>query len=575
MSMIFGGVSACDPAKERQSCDERGIPTDHWWGKANYFELPLGREPGRGHILLRKSDLDALDRTGDHNLRVIGETTRSVLTLTRITLLHAECITPGSSADDNAVFLCEIADRRHFLAKVPLDAAYNVRDPDGGAYLTPTLNTGVAWTWQEIVQDLANTLGIGTLTLPFTPDATPHNLSYFAGSAWDALCDVLNRLACAVKYDPTDDTFSVVRLGDVDIAASVAVENLDRRRTWDTYDEEPLRAWRPEFVRVYFLRRPQPTGGTSPYYSVDVTLDPEDGVEPETYVTLYDDLTAEGDTGSPSNAAALSTRAAERAADWLRKEEGYVRRLIRVYRDFRPQMVSSVLGSTAGAVALDDRGGLMGTVMRCRPDERLEAWRPLEQKVYWPMVAGSSPPAAAGAFVRGPAHSRNNTLVLWNGSTGSWVKQSPILFTAVSLLSDTAALLQVYPDSTHASNDPLASLFVSRKNSITTGASSNLGLTTDAGAAEGMGLQAYGDTAGLCSHIRHRYQMNGAQINILINESGGNIIMTVPSTFHVHEIHYSSDGTVGLAATTRTVKDGAGANKIVTIKDGIITDWEI
>ena len=48
-------------------------------------------------------------------------------------------------------------------------APYNIVAADGTAYLAGTLNTGMPWTWQQIVTDLATTLGIGTLTLPPMP----------------------------------------------------------------------------------------------------------------------------------------------------------------------------------------------------------------------------------------------------------------------------------------------------------------------------------------------------------------------------------------------------------------------
>lgn len=377
MATLLGGIGCVDPAALARACAEADppLPTDRWLGKANSFAVPVGREPGRGWALLRKSALTALTLTADLTLTFSGADAAHVRTLRRITLLHAECVTPGSEADPDATHLCELVDRRYHLARVPIDRAYNLPAADGESFLAATLNAGAAWTWQGVVTDLAAVLGIGALPLPFAPNGAPENLAFWAPySAWDALCDVLDRLACAVEYDPGADAFTVVRLGAADAAGEAAQTALAGARLWDGYSAETARGWRPQAARVLFPRLPQPTGGTSPVYAVDVALPAAAGVVAGTAVQLADDLTAVGATGTPSNAAALAARAAERAADWLRKREGYERRLLRVYRDF--QSAPGLLGPTLGRLTYDDRGGPFATLVRAEPDGALERWRP-------------------------------------------------------------------------------------------------------------------------------------------------------------------------------------------------------
>ena len=388
MATHLGGKPCIDPATLFRECQNREppIPTEPWWGRANGFDLaPVGREPGQGWLLMREEEFAALAKTADHKLKFSGTNSKHVYTLDPITILGAQTVTPSYDGDPNSIFLVRVADRRHHLAKVPTDKAFNVRKADGTGYLTQTLNGGVAWTWQTIVNQLVTELGLNTaeFVLPFTPDAPPENLSYWGSFAWAALNDVLDRIACAPQYNPEEDDFSVIQLGASDTDSTNAQSQSRKERTWDHYPVDPVRAWRPEKVQVQFLRRPRPTDGSTPYYSVDVALTATTGVVAGTFVQLKDDLTAIGATGAPSNAAACSTRATERAADWLRKRSEFGRPLLKVYRDFIPDVVRRVPGATVGNVALDDRGGPMRTEIGSRLDMRLENWEPLSILPPW------------------------------------------------------------------------------------------------------------------------------------------------------------------------------------------------
>lgn len=74
MAVLFSGIAAVDPDLLYRSCTRRAdpVPTDRWWGKANVFRVPLGRGHGYGHVLLKKSALDALALTADHDLAFSG-----------------------------------------------------------------------------------------------------------------------------------------------------------------------------------------------------------------------------------------------------------------------------------------------------------------------------------------------------------------------------------------------------------------------------------------------------------------------------------------------------------------------
>lgn len=353
MGVTYAGKPAIDPKALLDECYAKGIPPDVWRGRANYFQCPNDRRWGTGAVLLVKSDLDLIDLTQSQSLIFDdGDTTK---TLKNIVVTRYQCVIPGAADDPNAAYLVELADRRFFAARRVIDAAYNLRSSSDGSYITSTLLSGTAYTWTQLVSALWTVVGtaiLGTYPgLPFTPDGTPENWNFFGGNAWEALLSVVERIGCTVTYDPEADTFAIVQLGTDTSAATDATNRLALRdRTWEDYGFDPDRGWRPEKVRVLFRVVPTPAEGTSPWSIQDVTLAAASGVEAGTYVTLYDDLGATG-----SNGAALASRAAERAADWLRVAGNYVSSFVQsvvgVYAD-----LPKTVGPTIATWGLRDLG---------------------------------------------------------------------------------------------------------------------------------------------------------------------------------------------------------------------------
>lgn len=395
-TIIDGSVPCVDPSALYQHCVSANLPVD-WVGKANLFRVPMGRGPGTGGILLTDFQLSSLNLAVDHTLTFLDSSGNS-RTLRKITILRGRVLTPGGPENDNCTFLCEVADRRHFLAKIPVDKAFNIPAADGLSYLASSLNGGAAWTWQTMVSNLCTTLGLSALTLPFTPHGVPENFLFWGSFAWEALNQVLDRLACTIRYDIEADTFSIIRRGDTTTSTAIvaaqytAALKTARYKLWDDYANEPNRGKYPEKIRVLFPRKPQPTDGTSIFYTLDVPLTGVAGLEAGTYEILHDDLTAIG-AGVPTNAVILNARATERANDWVRKRRYSEARTTIVYRDFQQGM--ALLAETGGDIAYDDASGagtagaLMATEVSGKPDGLMEKFRAYEQPFVLP--ASSSP----------------------------------------------------------------------------------------------------------------------------------------------------------------------------------------
>lgn len=389
MGIKLGDKACWSAARLREHCWNARVPVSPWEGRANLFRCQAGRDPGTGAVLLSDDDLAALDTTGDLDLTFEDDVAKSVLK--RLTVTRSTVVVPGADEAAERVYLVELADRRFHLRRVALNKSYNVVDEAGDSttYLTPTTDGGTAWTWQGMVSDLWAALGLsGSGTLPFTPHGTPQNFTFPGYNAWDALCDVLDRLACVPDYNPLTDTFTIVRLGSQPADETEALSRLGSKvRTWDGDPFDPARATRPEKVRVVFRKHPAPGDGSIPFHTIDKTLPAGSGVVTGSFVTLYDDLTL-SDSPSAGELSAADARATERKDDWYRKWQYRDRRLLRVYRDNRGEDAAKVVGGSATSVVWEDRGDGLRVELVSGPDDTLERWRPGSL----PVVASPPPP---------------------------------------------------------------------------------------------------------------------------------------------------------------------------------------
>ncbi len=212
----LGGRPCLDPGDLAKSLASGSspLPTD-WASLANRYACPIGLAPGRGHALLRRSDLDALATLGTlkgklafklsesnfgtsapfPNLRIVG---------------HPRCLDFG--APDPA-YLVELADKRIDLVHVATSrhqwryASYDWRAAPG----TRTIDS-----WSAACQALWEfmpTLGAWPglpADVPSPNAAVLDRLDWHGARAVDCLEDALAAVGCGAVYDPIRDTFSII-----------------------------------------------------------------------------------------------------------------------------------------------------------------------------------------------------------------------------------------------------------------------------------------------------------------------------------------------------------------------------
>lgn len=374
----FGGKDCLDPLQLREDCLRLRLPIEPWWGKANSFRCPLGGTPGSGVVLMRRADLEALDLNSSWPLAFQGpDGTR--FTFARLTVRVARSAVPGREGDPDEPFWVELVDRRWLFREFRFTAgSYNVRlGPGTGDYLDDTMVSSTPWTWSLLAQVLWTdaTGGLAFPGLPYAPDGTPEGFVFGSEPAWGALNDTLAKIHCEVRYDPEADSFAIVRLGDADANAEAETKKLRAAGwVWKSDPMEPVSTWRPAKVTVAFRRWPVPAENAVTHYTVDVNdPDPVAGQVAGSAVRLFDDMPALG-PGTPSNAAALSTRATERATRWY-AAAAYQGRGVESYEGI-PAGLASLLGTFWGELSVYDRGGGVRCELAASPKyaDRAKGW---------------------------------------------------------------------------------------------------------------------------------------------------------------------------------------------------------
>lgn len=438
MGVTFEGYSCLDPKVLYEECAQRNLPIDTWFRRANSFTCPMGGPAGRGWFLVSRDVLDQLDIGANDAFREVvffNTTERVALTLSNLLIVnHMEAQAPGYDGDPATPYLIEVADKRwlYYDRGQPIKKLYNYRSDVDGTYISSSLNSGTAWTWQGMLDNLWPS-GLGTApTLPFTPDATPENFCFPDWTPLRCVDYVLTRLACGLKYDPIRDTFGYERLGLTTSTSATQSDLLTTRYTNDGLlirDDYPLTARTaayPEKLRVEFRVKIPYVDKTLPLYTVDNTVSPTAAtVAVGSYVLLQDDLTAQCDNTTVSNAAALTTRATERYNDWVRKRQYFDVDNVQVYDGFLDLV--PVVGAYWAAIGWYDRGSGMRTeiVSGRIQDLTLERWQRNECENCCPCTCDDDgeeegelrPPGGFGIYCKVDSHFG---IAGWVGKNPAW-----------------------------------------------------------------------------------------------------------------------------------------------------------
>jgi hypothetical protein len=347
MGVTFAGEECIEPGRLYRQCLDLGLSVE-WFGLPNAFTCALGIAPGEGWVLLTRRSLRTIspDLTFsdlcdlEFQAGVIEGPAPAPVTLRNLVVLGADCVTPGVRSQDEAAYLVRLADRRHLVGRKVVDVGYNVRHHfHSGPAGTTQVPADLHWNWQDAAQDLYQQvigawpgLPAGT-TIPAVP---PQDLEFWQTPALQAVGFLLERLGCELQYDPTADSFGIVRPGADDAGFTAALARWDRWRHWDAEPMFSVRGSVPEKVRVLFRRRGHIRGDGSPWLAVD-QADPgvgptTSGYEPGTFALVTDDLVAEYDAhGTLVNNLELQARAAERAVDFYRQVWSVTQRSRLVY----------------------------------------------------------------------------------------------------------------------------------------------------------------------------------------------------------------------------------------------------
>ncbi len=342
-------------------------------GRANSYTNPAGPKPGRAFVLMLKSDIDTISANATHTLVFNSDIdgVEANLTVAELHWVKATRVHKGGIDDPDALFMVELADKR-LIAQQMSDTDeknYNIRSYANTAdYLT---GTAVA-SWKALIDDLWGELPSGFGAAPAIVDplaGAPEDFRFSGVNAWQAVHEVLARVSNTSILNP-DGTFTFVKLG--------SAQTLPTTLPTPEWNAEPVEhdsTKIAETVRVYFHQNHKSYGQerdtelatnwsiTSAYHSVDVATSVSDAVS-GSVVQIWDDLAFLLDeNNSNSNGAAITTRAAEVAANYVADRQ--TARAHKVFTGIQPTLLPGsqvkVVQHKAGGKESDARG-IAGTV---------------------------------------------------------------------------------------------------------------------------------------------------------------------------------------------------------------------
>jgi hypothetical protein len=395
IEITLGGYPVHDALEEAANLQRLGYPLPENFQRVNSLCNPRGREPARGWFLLLRQHLQQLDLNGLLTLTMADDLGNSASVSGLVIAREPACITPsGDAGDPDACYLVEVADARwrchNPYYSIPVTKQYNLRASGwGGQYYAASLKAGSPWSWEKMLADLwdavSGQLGAAP-SLPVSPDGIPERYQFLGVSCWLAICQVLDKLGCAVAWNAPAGSYTIAALGAADSATNATLTRAGNRLLFDRQLRAVVRGRVPAGVRVHF-HRIQEHYGTEPateqdttqfitdsVYTVDVPgpAGVTGGAEGGTFHPLWDDLPAIYDAaGSLQNGPALATRAQARANAYYAMIQGSGgSRLHQVYAGLVKVMPGATLAGViwrqdlSGLGDPDNPGGLITEVIR-------------------------------------------------------------------------------------------------------------------------------------------------------------------------------------------------------------------
>jgi len=254
-SATFGGLPCIDPYTEYQEQSKLEYDTS-WSEKANSFANPLGSMPGKGWILMLRRDLNQLDINTRYDLTFSNlSDSLEKITIKKLLIVKAVCLTPGKAGDENSCYLVELIDSRWSARNKPLDFQINILAPNSSnSYYESSISPNkTPWTWSEAIEKIWNVNGsLGTFPgLPYTPDGIPTGYQFIGVDSYEALPVLLTKIHCSLRYNPQTDVYDIVKIGD---QAGLS-DLISIKRPKLIYDGEVLESDKARLankVRIYF-----------------------------------------------------------------------------------------------------------------------------------------------------------------------------------------------------------------------------------------------------------------------------------------------------------------------------------
>lgn len=319
----FGGKPILSSSHEAVNLAVLKKPIPPNFDRANTFTNVLG-ETARGWILMLRSDLDALEESGDLNdfqelIFEFEQPDGQVQQLKLYDILIAQepiCLTPDHKADDpDAAYLVEVADRSHLVnSRNFAIAAWN----DFNA--TNTWSQAISGLWALIGTHLGQSV---VPTLPITPPGTPLNIDYEGESAWVELRRVLAFLGLGLQYRPLlprGNQYAIIQIGAADDATDDDVQAIEDAgyKIHDGEFVDVALGRMPAGARVYFPQHPERFARDPVFVDVP-NPNAGDGTQANLYVPVFDNTFAiHAADGTVQNQTALNTQAESRATDYFR-----------------------------------------------------------------------------------------------------------------------------------------------------------------------------------------------------------------------------------------------------------------